>query len=150
MVPTGRHKFEIRDLNEFSDNSVVVPLSLPKLPTNRREIVTGGLIRSTNSYDTDMSMSCESNTRPASLISTSEAESYEEEKARIDGNFTEKGLKVSLGDNRNIPVNNFDAIFRPRSSKKKRKAKLHRPRAPSLRGAMQVNRWPRKTAAASA
>jgi hypothetical protein len=101
MVPTGRHKFEIRDLNEFSDNSVVVPLSLPKLPTDRREIVTGGLIRSTtNSYNTDndlsdMSMSCESNTRPASLISTSEAESYEEEKARIDNNYTEKGFKVS-------------------------------------------------------
>lgn len=101
MVPTGRHKFEIRDLNEFSDNSVVVPLSLPKLPTDRREIVTGGLIRSTtNSYNTDndlsdMSMSCESNTRPASLISTSEAESYEEEKARIDNSYTEKGFKVS-------------------------------------------------------
>lgn len=100
MVPSGRHKFEIRDLNEYSDSSVVVPLSLPKLPTDRREIVTGGLIRSTNSYntdnDTDMSMSCESNTRPASLISTSEAESYEEEKARIDNNYTEKGFKVSL------------------------------------------------------
>lgn len=99
MVPTGRHKFEIRDLHEFSDSSVVVPLSLPKLPTDRREIVTGGLIRSTNSYntdnDTDMSMSCGSNTRPASLISTSEAESYEEEKLKIDNRSTEKGLKVS-------------------------------------------------------
>jgi hypothetical protein len=101
MVPTGRHKFEIRDLNEYSDNSVVVPLSLPKLPTDRNEIVTRGLIRSTNSYTTDndtdmsMSMSCESNTRPASLISTSEAESYEEEKLKIDKRSTEKGLKVS-------------------------------------------------------
>lgn len=100
MVPTGRHKFEIRDLSEFTDNSVIVPLSLPKLPTNRREIVTGGLIRSTNSYSTDnetsdMSISCESNTRPASLISTSEAESYEEEKVNIDNSYTEKGFKVS-------------------------------------------------------
>lgn len=100
MVPTGRHKFEIRDLSEFSDNSVIVPLSLPKLPTNRREIVTGGLIRSTNSYSTDnetsdMSISCDSNTRPASLISTSEAESYEEEKVKIDNSYTEKGFKVS-------------------------------------------------------
>lgn len=100
MVPTGRHKFEIRDLSEFSDNSVIVPLSLPKLPTERREIVTGGLIRSTNSYSTDnetsdMSISCESNTRPASLISTSEAESYEEEKVKIDNSYTEKGFKVS-------------------------------------------------------
>lgn len=98
MVPTGRHKFEIRDLSDLSDSSVVIPLSLPKLPTNRREIVTGGLIRSTNSYntdnDTDMSMSCESNTRPASLISTSEAESYEEEKVKIDNSYSEKGFRV--------------------------------------------------------
>ena len=98
MIPNGRHKFEIRDLNDFTDNSDVVPLSLPKLPTNRREIVTGGLIRSTNSYTTDnemdMSISCESNTRPASLISTSEAESYEDEKIRIDNSFSEKNFKV--------------------------------------------------------
>lgn len=97
MVPTGRHKFEIRDLNDFSDNSVVVPLSLPKLPTSRREIVTEGLIRSTNSYiidnETDMSISGESNARPTSLISTSEAESFEEEKFRNDNSFTEKSLK---------------------------------------------------------
>lgn len=103
MVATGRHKFEIRDLQDFSDNSVVVPLSLPKLPTDRREIVTGGLIRSTNSYntdnETDMSMSCESsNTRPASLVSTTEsyeAESYDEEKMKIDNSYSEKNLRVS-------------------------------------------------------
>lgn len=97
MVPTGRHKFEIRDLSDFTDNSVVVPLSLPKLPTNRREIVTGGLIRSTNNYntdnETDMSISIESNTRPASLISTSEAESFEDEKFRNENSFSEKSLK---------------------------------------------------------
>lgn len=103
MVPTGRHKFEIRDLNDFTENSDVVPLSLPKLPTDRREIVTGGLIRSTNSYITDnemdMSISCESNTqpgtRPSSLISTSEAESYEDEKMKIDNSYSEKNMKVS-------------------------------------------------------
>lgn len=98
MVPTGRHKFEIRDLSDFSDNVDVVPLSLPKLPTNRNEIVTGGLIRSTNSYNTDnemdMSISCGSNTRPSSLISTSEAESYEDEKMKIDNSYSEKSLKV--------------------------------------------------------
>ena len=97
MVPTGRHKFEIRDLSEFNDNSVIVPLSLPKLPTNRSEIVTGGLIRSTNSYNTDneMDMSIsESTTRPSSFISTSEAESYEEEKVKIDNSFSEKSFKV--------------------------------------------------------
>lgn len=100
MVPTGRHKFEIRDLNNFTDDSVVVPLSLPKLPTSRGEIVTGGLIRSTNSYntdnETDMSISYGSNTRPASLISTSEAESFEEEKFRNDNSFTEKNLKGNV------------------------------------------------------
>jgi hypothetical protein len=100
MVPTGRHKFEIRDLNDFASESPVVPLSLPKLPTNRREIVTGGLIRSTHSYgnntdtEMDMSIGSNSNTRPSSLISTSEAESYEEEKVKIDHSFTEKSLKV--------------------------------------------------------
>lgn len=118
MVPTGRHKFEIRDLNEF-DNSVVVPLSLPKLPTNRREFVTGGLIRSTNSYDTDMSMSVESNTRPSSLISTSEAESYEEEKARIDNSYTEKSLKVSLVMLLNPSRVELLINFRARSSRRK-------------------------------
>lgn len=115
MVPTGRHKFEIRDLNDFSDNSVVVPLSLPKLPTNRREIVTGGLIRSTNSYntdnETDMSISYESNTRPASLISTSEAESYEDEKARIDNSYSEKSLKVSRNRLLNVSSAKFLSQF---------------------------------------
>ncbi|CRL00117.1 CLUMA_CG013398, isoform A [Clunio marinus] len=97
MVPTGRHKFEIRDLSDYSDGSIIVPLSLPKLPTNRNEIVTGGLIRSyTTDNDTDMSVSVESNTRPTSIISTSEAESFEEEKSRIDNSFSEKSFKGDL------------------------------------------------------
>lgn len=101
MVPGPvRHKFEIRDLNDYNENSVVVPLSLPKLPTDRREIVTNGLIRSTNSYttDTEMDMSIsESGSRPTSFISTaSEAESFEEEKLKIDNSLSEKSLKVSF------------------------------------------------------
>jgi hypothetical protein len=100
MIPgPGRHKFEIRDLNDYNENSVVVPLSLPKLPTDRREIVTSGLIRSTNSYTTDneMDMSIsESGSRSTSFISTaSEAESFEEEKLKIDNSLSEKSLKVS-------------------------------------------------------
>lgn len=123
MVPTGRHKFEIRDLNDFSDSSVVVPLSLPKLPTNRREIVTGGLIRSSNSYntdnETDMSISYESNTRPASLISTSEAESYEEEKAKIDNSYSEKRLKVRKNQLLYVPSAYFNFHFREQQLRKK-------------------------------
>jgi hypothetical protein len=100
MVPTGRHKFEIRDLREITDNSVVVPLELPKLPTTRAEIVTGGLCRSiTSSMSTttdietsDMSISTSSSTRPASMISTSEAESCEEEKMKMDTSSSEKSM----------------------------------------------------------
>lgn len=98
MVPgPSRHKFEIRDLNDYNENSVIVPLSLPKLPTDRREIVTNGLIRSTNSYNTDneTDMSISEGSRPASFISTaSEAESFEEEKLKIDTSSSEKSLKV--------------------------------------------------------
>lgn len=106
MVPgPSRHKFEIRDLNDYNENSVIVPLSLPKLPTERTEIVTEGLIRSTNSYSTDnemdMSMSIsECGSRPISFISTtSEAESFEEEKLKIDNSLSEKSYKVSLNFN---------------------------------------------------
>lgn len=98
MVPIpGRHKFEIRDLNEYSEDDKVIPLSLPKLPTDRKEIVTNGLIRSTNSYNTDseMDMSISGDSRPTSFISTaSETESYEEEKLKLDNSCSEKSSKV--------------------------------------------------------
>ncbi|CAO1340147.1 unnamed protein product [Diamesa serratosioi] len=111
MVMSGRHKFEIRDLNNLMDNDKIVPLSLPKLPSafnnEEKEIIVGGLVRSTNNcgYNTDnesnMSISCDSNmstvnnyqSRPTSLISTSEAESCEEEKLNIDNNSSEKTMK---------------------------------------------------------
>lgn len=109
MVPAGRHKFEIRDLREMivDDDAIVVPLELPKLPTQRAEIVTGGLCRSSNisssitttatttdnDTQSDMSMSTSSSTRPASLISTAteeEEESCEEEKISMDTSRSEK------------------------------------------------------------
>lgn len=102
MIPgPSRHKFEIRDLNDYNENTVIVPLSLPKLPTERREIVTNGLIRSTNSYttdnETDMSISEGKSSRPTSFISTaSEADSFEEEKLKIDTSCSEKSSKVCL------------------------------------------------------
>lgn len=95
----GRHKFEIRDLSEFNENAVVVPLALPKLPTDRKEIVTNGLIRSTNSYnaDSDMDMSISGDSRPLSFISTSsDGESFEEEKFKLDTSASEKSSKVCL------------------------------------------------------
>lgn len=111
MIMSGRHKFEIRDLNNLMDNEKIVPLSLPKLPSafnnEEKEIIVGGLVRSTINcgYNTDnesnMSISCDSNmstvnnyqSRPTSLISTSEAESCEEEKLNIDNNSSEKTMK---------------------------------------------------------
>lgn len=103
LIMSGRHKFEIRDLNEFNEDHQVIPLSLPKLPTERKEIVTGGLIRSTNSYNTDSEMdtsvSCGSNfnSRPTSLISTASEtdQSCGEEKLKIDNSSSEKSMKVS-------------------------------------------------------
>lgn len=102
MIPIpGRNKFEIRDLNEFSEETVVVPLSLPKLPTDRNEIVTNGLIRSTNSNynaESDMDMSISGDSRPTSFISTaSDAESFEEEKQKLDISSSEKSSKVFAG-----------------------------------------------------
>lgn len=99
MIPIpGRHKFEIRDLNEFNEDTKVIPLSLPKLPIDRKETVTRGLIRSTNSYsntDSEMDMSVSGDSRPSSFISTtSEAESYEEEKLKLDTSSSEKSSKV--------------------------------------------------------
>lgn len=99
MVPHGRHKFEIRDLNDYNENAIVVPLSLPKLPTDRNEIVTNGLIRSTNSYTTDneTDMSISEGSRPTSFISTaSDADSFEEQKQQIDTSCSEKSLKVFI------------------------------------------------------
>lgn len=100
MVPIpGRHKFEIRDLNEYSEDGKVIPLSLPKLPTDRKEIVTNGLIRSTNSYNTDseVDMSISGDSRPTSFISTaSDIESFEEEKHKLDTSSSEKSSKVSF------------------------------------------------------
>lgn len=114
MVMSGRHKFEIRDLNTLMDNEKIVPLSLPKLPSafnnEEKEIIVGGLVRSTTNcgYNTDnesnMSISCDSNmstinnyqSRPMSLISTSEAESCEEEKLNIDNNSSEKIMKEAV------------------------------------------------------
>lgn len=103
MIPTDRHRFEIRDLNEMvvDDNAIVIPLELPKLPTDRAEILTGGLCRSVNSNvssmtmtsdnDTsDMSISTASSTRPASLISTATSEEAEEEKMTMDTSLSEK------------------------------------------------------------
>ncbi|KAG5678349.1 hypothetical protein PVAND_008033 [Polypedilum vanderplanki] len=100
MIPgPSRHKFEIRDLNDYNENTVIVPLSLPKLPTERREIVTNGLIRSTNSYTTDneTDISISESSRPTSFISTaSETESFEEEKLKIDTSCSEKSSKGAI------------------------------------------------------
>lgn len=112
MIPAGRHKFEIRDLREMiiDDDAVVVPLELPKLPTQRTEIVTGGLCRSVNNSSSmtmtsdndtsDMSMSTSSSTRPASLISTATEEESESEKMTMDTSLSEKSQQQKSSSDR--------------------------------------------------
>jgi cytochrome c556 len=120
MVPSSsRHKFEIRDLNDFNESSVIVPLALPKLPTERKEIVTNGLIRSTNSYNTDETdMSISGDSRPASFISTaSEIDSCEEEKLRIDNSYSEKSLKGAISKLNAHKMHNSNKNPSPDSSK---------------------------------
>lgn len=97
MVINGRHKFEVRDLdNELMDENVV-PLSLPKLPifsSNSQPAPTSGLHR----YDESSSESCTDGInlsfRKSSLTSLN-VESVEEEKLYRDNSMTEKGARNS-------------------------------------------------------
>lgn len=92
MVINGRHKFEVRDLdNELMDENVV-PLSLPKLPSvfssNSQPAPLSGLHR-----NDDTSESCTDGITLSfkkSSLTSLDVESIEEEKFYRDNSMTEK------------------------------------------------------------
>lgn len=130
MIMSGRNKFELRDLETLSDDSIT-SLVLPKLPSdiNSASIVPlSGLIRATATTTTsdrlpstntgttitrrisdgideiDSNLISNNNHNNSGLcplarkesITSSEMESFEEEKLIIDNNSSEKSMKVNL------------------------------------------------------
>jgi hypothetical protein len=103
IIPSGRHKFEVRDLDTLTDDAIE-PLSLPKLPSvfssSNQTIPLGGLVRAgvSQSSETGSEYGVNDNRnfsdRKSSIVS-SDAESYEEEKLMKDNNASEKSMKVS-------------------------------------------------------
>ncbi|XP_058987539.1 homeobox protein 5-like isoform X2 [Musca domestica] len=115
MVMNGRHRFEVRDLDDSlssGDSSIVEPLALPKLPTENQTVPLplSGLIRSntvlsresyesrnaenkqkqTVKLDTDLGNISQSTSRQAS---EEDSEFVDEEKLHLDRSATEKGAK---------------------------------------------------------
>ncbi|XP_049538710.1 mucin-19 isoform X2 [Anopheles darlingi] len=122
MVMSGRHKFEVRDLEALTTEPIV-PLPLPELPSafgstaNQRTAPLSGLIRSSELTasglggaadgapdDDDIDINdnryevAEEEPTPTTprKNSQSEGESFEEEKLLRDNNSSEKSLKSAL------------------------------------------------------
>ncbi|XP_050073399.1 serine-rich adhesin for platelets isoform X2 [Anopheles maculipalpis] len=122
MVMSGRHKFEVRDLEALTTEPIV-PLPLPELPsafcstTNQRTAPLSGLIRSTelnasanaSTLHDDIDINDnryemaepgaedeEAQTTPTSHDGEGQKESLEEEKLLRDNNSSEKSLKGAL------------------------------------------------------
>uniref|UniRef100_A0A182STC2 Uncharacterized protein n=1 Tax=Anopheles maculatus TaxID=74869 RepID=A0A182STC2_9DIPT len=122
MVMSGRHKFEVRDLEALTTEPIE-PLPLPELPsafcntTNQRTAPLSGLIRSTelnasanastlhddidindNRYEIAEpgAVEDEAETTPTSHDGEGQKESLEEEKLLRDNNSSEKSLKGAL------------------------------------------------------
>ncbi|XP_050094690.1 mucin-19 isoform X2 [Anopheles aquasalis] len=122
MVMSGRHKFEVRDLEALTTEPIV-PLPLPELPSafgstaNQRTAPLSGLIRSSELTasglggasdgapdDDDIDINdnryevAEEEPTPSTprKNSQSEGESFEEEKLQRDNNSSEKSLKSAL------------------------------------------------------
>lgn len=95
MIMSGRHRFEIRDLSDDLTDENIPSLSLPKLPSDRNEIVVGGLVRSHTSNYSNETESMDSNRSMSDNINSSSLSegSCEEEKLMIDNNSSEKNLK---------------------------------------------------------
>lgn len=93
MVINGRHKFEVRDLdNELMDENVV-PLSLPKLPifsSNSQPAPLSGLYRNDEPSSESCTEGINLSFRKSSFASLN-VESIEEEKLYHDNSMTEKG-----------------------------------------------------------
>ncbi|XP_073840736.1 uncharacterized protein isoform X11 [Musca autumnalis] len=115
MVMNGRHRFEVKDLDDSlssGDSSIVEPLALPKLPTENQTVPLplSGLIRSntvlsresyesrnaekkqkqTVKLETDLENVSQSTSRQAS---EEDSEFVDEEKLHLDRSATEKGTK---------------------------------------------------------
>lgn len=91
---SGRHKFEVRDMEDSLRDENVVPLSLPKLPSAFEssapmQIVPNGLIRQTARNTTSTCTSAEDEQQKSSM---------EEEKLLIDSKSTEKEKLFSLAE----------------------------------------------------
>lgn len=115
MVMSGRHKFEVRDLETLTAEPIV-PLSLPKLPSaftgtgeQQQPIPLSGLVRSSElprqlSDDIDINDNrYESEQAPVEPLPggkdsavSSDIESLEEEKLARDNNSSEKSLKGAI------------------------------------------------------
>ncbi|XP_065359288.1 putative uncharacterized protein DDB_G0277255 isoform X8 [Calliphora vicina] len=118
MVMNGRHRFEVKDLDDSlssESSSIVEPLALPKLPAENQTVPLplSGLIRSNTvlsreSYELRNSVakhkenSDEADNKPQHQLITNlisrqpseeDSESVDEEKLHLDRSATEKGLK---------------------------------------------------------
>ncbi|XP_037045695.1 probable serine/threonine-protein kinase DDB_G0278845 isoform X4 [Bradysia coprophila] len=98
MVINGRHKFEVRDLDDDLMDENVVPLSLPKLPScfssNSQPAPISGLHRNDESPSESCTDGINLSFRKSSLTSLN-VESIEEEKLYRDNSMTEKGARNS-------------------------------------------------------
>ncbi|XP_058836501.1 uncharacterized protein LOC131693044 isoform X3 [Topomyia yanbarensis] len=110
MVMSGRHKFEVRDLETLTAEPIV-SLALPKLPDSfnssgqQQPIGMSGLVRSSElprqlSDDIDINdnryESEQSPVQRKDSIASSDLESLEEEKLTRDNNSSEKSLKGAI------------------------------------------------------
>lgn len=98
MVVNGRHKFEVRDLdNELMDENVV-PLFLPKLPSvfssNSQPAPLSGLHRNDELSSESCTDGINLSFRKSSLTSLN-VDSIEEAKLYHDNSMTEKGVRNS-------------------------------------------------------
>lgn len=114
MVISARHKFDVRELDDsLSDESSVVPLSLPKLPSvfsntnSTQQAPLSGLIRSDLQLMQELSPARQAAADDANSVTfnfrksayaTSSVDSAEEEKVFRDKATTEKGSKPFLNE----------------------------------------------------
>lgn len=117
MVLSGRHKFEVRDLETLTAEPIEA-LSLPKLPSafsssngqQQQPVPLSGLVRSSelprqlsddidindNRYESEQMLDGEYALERKDSITSSDVESLEEEKLMRDNNSSEKSLKGAL------------------------------------------------------
>ncbi|XP_038114955.1 uncharacterized protein LOC6031081 isoform X8 [Culex quinquefasciatus] len=116
MVLSGRHKFEVRDLETLTAEPIEA-LSLPKLPSafgsngqQLQPVPLSGLVRSSelprqlsddidindNRYESEQMLDGEYGLERKDSITSSDVESLEEEKLMRDNNSSEKSLKGAL------------------------------------------------------